>query len=143
MFYIISGKVGWEGQMTWNQLREMLANGMQMGSHTIHHVDMGQVLLDSREQAQQELQISQSTLQTNLHVSIQQFCYPSGEPFKSGSLVLQQEVVALLKEDGYVGATTDPGVTGSIQNNQSPMDLLRIRVDGRESFRGFVDSLPW
>ncbi|MBV9229997.1 MAG: polysaccharide deacetylase family protein, partial [Chloroflexi bacterium] len=34
MFYIITGKVGWQGQMSWGQMREMLANGMQMGSHT-------------------------------------------------------------------------------------------------------------
>ncbi|MBV9710060.1 MAG: polysaccharide deacetylase family protein, partial [Ktedonobacteraceae bacterium] len=61
MFYIITGKIGWGGQMTWRQMSEMLQNGMQMGSHTIHHVDMGQVLNESLVQAQQELQISQIT----------------------------------------------------------------------------------
>ncbi len=143
MFYIISGKVGWQGQMTWNQLREMVANGMQMGSHTIHHVDMGLVLRYSLEQAQQELQVSQATLQQNLHIAIQQFCYPSGEPFKHGTLALRQQIVALLAADGYIGATTDPGMTGITQNSQNPMVLLRTRVDGRETFKNFTDSLPW
>ncbi len=143
MFYIITGKVGWQGQATWPQLREMLANGMQMGSHTIHHVDMGQVLLNSKEQAQQELQISQFTMQQKLGIIVQHFCYPSGDPFRHGSLALRQEIVALLAQDGYIGATTDPGVTGTLQQSLSPFILLRIRVDGRESLYDFEGSLPW
>jgi peptidoglycan/xylan/chitin deacetylase (PgdA/CDA1 family) len=141
MFYIITGKVGWQGQMTWQQMREMLLNGMQMGSHTIHHVDMGQVLLNSLQQAQQELQISQLTLQKNLGIPVQQFCYPSGEPFKNGSLALRQEIVSLLAQDGYIGATTDPGMTGTVQSSMEPFVLLRIRVDGRSTLQFFEQNL--
>jgi peptidoglycan/xylan/chitin deacetylase (PgdA/CDA1 family) len=142
MFYIISGKVGWQGQMSWQQMREMLLNGMQMGSHTIHHVDMGQVLRNSVKQAQQELQVSQSTLQKNLGVPIQQFCYPSGEPFRHGTPALKQQIVSLLAQDGYIGATTDPGVTGTMQDSRAPFVLLRVRVDGRSSLKVFEQSLP-
>jgi peptidoglycan/xylan/chitin deacetylase (PgdA/CDA1 family) len=143
MFYIITGKVNWQGQMTWAQLHEMVAHGMQMGSHTIHHVDMGQVLLNSLEQAQQELQISKITLEQNLGIVVQQFCYPAGEPFRRGSWYARQQIVLFLAQDGYVGATTDPGITGIEQQSQEPFILLRIRVDGRESLQEFVSSLPW
>ncbi|TMC22145.1 MAG: hypothetical protein E6J34_07285 [Chloroflexi bacterium] len=143
MFYIITGKVGWQGQMSWPQMREMLANGMQMGSHTVHHVDMGQVFLNSPQQAQQELQLSMSTLQQQLDTPIQHFCYPNGSPFKTGSLRLRQSVVSLLSQDGYADATTDPGATGIKQSSQAPMALLRIRVDGRNSLADFMKSLPW
>ncbi len=139
-FYIITGKVNWDGQMTWSQLREMLAHGMQMGSHTIHHVDIGQVLLNSRDEAQQELQISQSTMQQKLGIVIQHFCYPAGEPFKHGSWILRQAVMSLLAEDGYTDATTDPGMTGIVQQSQYPFILLRTRVDGRESLADFEQS---
>lgn len=142
MFYIITGKVGWQGQMTWPQLSAMLPNGMQMGSHTIHHVDIGQVYIDSQEQAQQELQISLSTLQQHLGVVIQQFCYPSGEPFRHGSLALRRTIVRLLASDGYVGATTDPGMTGIEQQGQYPFTLLRLRIDGRAGLQNFIDRLP-
>ncbi len=143
MFYIITGKVGWNGYMNWEQMRSMLAAGMQIGSHTIHHVDMGQLLRLSPNLAQQELQESQAELQKRLGIAIQEFCYPSGEPFRHGSLAIRQEIVTLLAADGYVGATTDPGVTGTLQDNQAPFVLLRIRVDGRETFPEFVGSLPW
>lgn len=143
MFYIISGKVNWTGQMSWGQLREMLRNGMQIGSHTVHHVDMGQVLQNSPEQAQQELQLSRLTLQKNLGVVIQHFCYPSGEPFRHGTPLLRQEIVTMLAQNGYVSATTDPGMTGFEQSSQSPFVLLRTRVDGRATLLNFEQSLPW
>lgn len=143
MFYIITGVVGWKGYLNWIEIRRMLADGMQVGSHTIHHVNIGSTLLYSLTVAQEELQQSQARLQRELGVVIQQFCYPSGEPFRHGSLALQQRVVALLAADGYIGATTDPGQTGIVQSSDTPFVLLRIRVDGRESFLGFTASLPW
>ncbi|QBD79123.1 hypothetical protein EPA93_25325 [Ktedonosporobacter rubrisoli] len=142
MFYIITGKVGWQGQMNWVQMREMLANGMQIGSHTIHHVDMGDTYLASPTVAQQEAQLSKITLEKNLGVLIQHFCYPNGGPFKRGSLALRAEVVSLLASDGYVSATTDPGMTGTLQNSLTPLAMLRIRVDGRASLLNFAQSLP-
>jgi len=143
MFYIITGVVGWKGYLNWIEIRRMLADGMQVGSHTIHHVNIGSTLLYSLTVAQEELQQSLAQLQRELGVVIQQFCYPSGEPFRHGSLALQQRVVALLAADGYIGATTDPGQTGIVQSSDTPFVLLRIRVDGRESFPGFTASLPW
>src|SRR5438874_13756708 len=120
----------------------MLKYGMQMDSHTIHHVDMKRVFLKSPEQAQQELQISKIALEQKLKIVIQQFCYPSGEPFRTGSWYARQQIVLLLAQDGYVGATTDPGMTGILQQSQAPFVLLRIRVNGRESLQEFVQSLP-
>jgi peptidoglycan/xylan/chitin deacetylase (PgdA/CDA1 family) len=142
MFYIITGKVGWRGQASWDQLKQMLANGMQIGSHTIHHVDMGDTYLSSPALAQQEVQIAQATLQSNLGIPIQHFCYPNGGPFKGHNLVLQQKVVALLAKSGYISATTDPGPTGFIQSSLTPLAMLRIRVDGRETIPQFTGSLP-
>jgi len=143
MFYIITGKVGWAAYLKWSQLRTMLAQGMQIGSHTIHHLDIGSLFLYSRDMAQQELQVSQAVLQKHLGIPIQQFCYPSGEPFKHGSFALRQQIMALLAADGYVGATTDPGMSGIYQSSLQPLALLRIRVDGRSDLQFFKNSLPW
>ncbi len=142
MFYIITGKVAWQGQMTWPQMHTMFTHGMQMGSHTVHHVDIGHVYINSQEQAQQELQRSLATMQQHLGIVIQQFCYPSGEPFRHGSIYLRRAIVALLASDGYVGATTDPGMTGVEQSSQHPFTLLRLRIDGRSSLQNFIARLP-
>jgi peptidoglycan/xylan/chitin deacetylase (PgdA/CDA1 family) len=142
MFYIITGKVGWKGQATWDQLCEMLANGMQMGSHTITHRNMGEVWRISPQAAQQEFQQSRQDMQTRLGVIIQQFCYPTGEPFHHEKPVVQQAIMALLEQDGYIGATTDPPPVGMTQDSQKPFILLRVRVDGRESLQEYFNSLP-
>ena len=143
MFYIITGKVGWAAYLNWKQIRTMLAAGMQIGSHTVHHVDMGSLLMYSTALAQHELQASQTVLQNHLGIAIQQFCYPSGEPFRNGTLWAQQQIVSLLAADGYIGATTDPGISGIIQQSLSPFVLLRIRVDGRSTQQFFIYTLPW
>jgi peptidoglycan/xylan/chitin deacetylase (PgdA/CDA1 family) len=143
MFYIITGKIGWAAYLNWKQIRALLAGGMQIGSHTVHHVDMGSLVLYSTALAQHELQASQATLQNHLGVAIQQFCYPSGEPFRHGSLAARRQIVTLLAADGYVGGTTDPGMSGIIQNSQTPLALLRIRVDGRSTLQFFIHTLPW
>ena len=141
-FYIITGKVGWAAYLNWKQIRSMFAEGMQFGSHTINHVDLGNLLLYSQAIVQQELQKSQEALQQHLGVVMQQFCYPAGEPFQHGTLAARQQIVALLLADGYVGATTDPGMTGTVQSSGAPFVLLRVRVDGRSSFQDFTYSLP-
>ncbi len=142
MFYIITGRIGWASYVNWNQIKTMLANGMQISSHTVHHVDMGSLVLYSQTLAQHELQTSQQVLQQHLGIPIQQFCYPSGEPFRSGTWEARQLIVKLLATDGYVGATTDPGMTGILQNSLTPFVLLRIRVDGRSTLQFFKESLP-
>ncbi|HTD18713.1 MAG TPA: hypothetical protein VK667_04200 [Ktedonobacteraceae bacterium] len=49
----------------------------------------------------------------------------------------------MLAADGYVGATTDPGMSGINQSSTTPFVLLRIRVDGRSTLQFFMNSLPW
>ena len=97
----------------------------------------------SEAEVQQELQQSQLTLEKNLGIVIQQFCYPYGDPFNRGNWFQRQRIMTLLAADGYVDATTAFGMTGSMQDSFYPLALLRIPVYGFESFQGFVVSLPW
>lgn len=143
MFYIISGQVGWPMRMSWPQIREMLAHGMQIGSHTVNHVDLASLLNVSQLAAWQELQQSRQTLEHHLGIVIQQFCYPYGDPFNRGTWYERQVVVAMLASIGYVGATTAFGETGSEQDSTQPLALLRIPVYGTEAFPAFMNNLPW
>lgn len=141
MFYIITGRVGMDGQMDWPQLREMLKHGMQMGSHTIHHIDLAIKMLGPEDVVQEELRESKQMLQRELGIVIQQFCYPYGDPFNRGSDQQRQRIVTLLAADGYVGATTAFGETGRTQESQHPFALLRITVSGLEGFQDFIARL--
>ncbi|GER88508.1 hypothetical protein KDW_26700 [Dictyobacter vulcani] len=146
MFYIITGKVGWEGQASWSQLQEMAANGMQMGSHTIDHHPIGDVWQRSPSTARDELERSRQDLEGHLHMVIQQFCYPSGDPLnKNPNLTITQiqiaAVMSLLQITGYVGAVNDPRVDSSSQDSSKPYIMHRIRVIGSETIENFKKEM--
>jgi peptidoglycan/xylan/chitin deacetylase (PgdA/CDA1 family) len=126
--------------MTWSQVRKLAQDGMQVASHTIHHVNVGQP--PAWTSTQKELLVSKQTLEDQLKQPVQFFCYPVGEPFHHDSVYEQQIVLADLSKDGYVSATLDPfSFYSIIQNAQTPYQLPRIRVSGGESLQTFTSIL--
>lgn len=139
VFYIITGMIG-GSYMTWDQIRKLANDGMQVASHTIHHVNIGQPPAWTSTQA--ELLLSKHKLETQLNQPVQFFCYPSGEPFHHDTILQQQLVLADLFDDGYVGATLDPfSFFSAIQIGRTPYQLNRIRVSGGESLEAFIGIL--
>jgi peptidoglycan/xylan/chitin deacetylase (PgdA/CDA1 family) len=139
VFFIITGMIGGR-YLTWDQIRVLERYGMQIGSHTIHHINVGQP--PAWTTTQKELVVSQATLQFQLGQPIQFFCYPTGEPFHHDSVYEQQIVLADLLADGYIGALLDPFTFDSaIQDAQTPYQLPRIRVSGGESLQAYMGIL--
>ena len=139
VFYIITGMIG-GNYMTWQQVRNLAQDGMQIASHTVHHVNVGQP--PAWTSIQKELLDSKKTLESRLGQPIQFFCYPTGEPFHLDPVYERQIVLADLFADGYVGATLDPfSYDSAIQNAQIPYQLPRIRVSGGESLQLFTSIL--
>jgi peptidoglycan/xylan/chitin deacetylase (PgdA/CDA1 family) len=139
VFYIITGMIG-GSYMTWQQIGKLAQDGMQIASHTFHHVNVGQPPAWTSTQA--ELLLSKETLETELGQPVQFFCYPSGEPFHHDPVYEQQIVLGDLFNDGYVGATLDPfSFDSSIQDAQTPYQSPRIRVSGGESLNAFIGIL--
>ncbi len=140
VFYIITGMIG-RNYITWDQVRTLAQDGMQISSHTIHHVNIGEP--PAWTTTQNELLQSKATLQAQIEQPVQYFCYPSGEPFHHDTVAEQQIVLADLFNDGYVSATLDPfSYFSAIQDAQTPYQLPRIRVSGGEtldSFAGILD----
>ncbi len=134
---IITGMIGGR-YLTWNQIRQMNAAGIEIGSHTIHHLSLATAFVQT---AVTELLGSQQTLEQQLNHPIQFFCYPSGEPFHNGTIQRRQFITGQLYQDGYVGALLDPGVESAIQNPQQPYQLPRIRVAGGEMLAIFIQKL--
>jgi peptidoglycan/xylan/chitin deacetylase (PgdA/CDA1 family) len=139
VFYIITGKIGGV-YMTWDQVRTLAQDGMQVSSHTVHHVNVGNPPAGTTTHI--ELASSQDTLETQLDEPIQFFCYPSGEPFHHDTVLQQQNVLKELFQDGYVGATLDPfSLFTATQNAQTPYLLNRLRVSGGEDLNSFIGIL--
>ncbi|HLY26392.1 MAG TPA: polysaccharide deacetylase family protein [Aggregatilineales bacterium] len=72
-FYIITGQVGQPGYLTWDQIREMQANGMEIGAHTISHPFLTQKDIF---QAFSEIWVSRVVLAEQLGTPVTTFAYP-------------------------------------------------------------------
>jgi peptidoglycan/xylan/chitin deacetylase (PgdA/CDA1 family) len=86
----------WAQQVTWAQLAEMQAGGLEIGGHTVTHPSLSQV---SMEQAREEIMGSSEALAAKLGNAPRSFCYPNGtvEDFVG-------EQVPLVQQAGFTGA---------------------------------------
>ncbi len=141
-FYIITGFVGTtlgvNTYVTWPQVEAMAAAGMDMESHTVSHPDLG--LLDAGRDAY-ELRFSRAVLAGFIHRAVQFMAYPSGAPFRSGTLAAQARIRTILARYGYIGAVLDPITPSPQQDAREPYELPRVRVARATSLAQFATRL--
>ena len=94
-FFIITGRVGQPGTMTWAQLKDLAANGMTIGSHTVNHVNLKKA---NSEVAPRELTDSKAILEKNLGFPVKYFSYPNGG--------YTDEIANQVQIAGYAAAVT-------------------------------------
>lgn len=89
-------------KMSWDELREMQAAGMEIGSHTVEHVNMGK---SDEATARREVMQSLADLQRELGERSRSFCFPWGT-----AADISQTALTAIRESGYLAAvTTCPG----------------------------------
>jgi len=110
-FFVITGKMGQPGYMSWEQIRNMGAVGMEFGSHTVNHFTLKDINLKELER---ELLTSRMMLENNLQSAAPIFANPFGETSPA--------VVDLLGRTGYRAACSS--VVGM---NHAGENLFMIR----------------
>ncbi len=118
-FFIITNLVEeWNvNYITWPQIQEMKAAGMEFGSHTKSHASLPGM---EAQEILEELSTSKAILEQQLGTEIISFSYPFGH-FDDG-------VAHLTKEVGYkIAVSTRLGI---IHTNNNIRTLRRIRVNG-------------
>jgi peptidoglycan/xylan/chitin deacetylase (PgdA/CDA1 family) len=74
-FFIIVGRVGRKGYMSWEQIKKLHDEGMIIGSHGLSH----QILTSLMEsQIDEELRASKRTIEVNLNIPIDTLSIPRG-----------------------------------------------------------------
>jgi glycosyltransferase involved in cell wall biosynthesis/peptidoglycan/xylan/chitin deacetylase (PgdA/CDA1 family) len=71
---IVQGRPPQE-HMTWDDLRALIADGFEVGSHSCSHADLGQISLQA---AKRELRDSRQRLERELGIPVGQFAFPYG-----------------------------------------------------------------
>lgn len=129
-FFVYTQPIG-HSQLTlsWDQIKEMSAAGMDFQGHTLTHPHLTQLSPDS---AAREIGDAKKTLEAHLGKSIVTFAYPFGE---YNSVVLE-----LVKRAGFESAVTiDPGYR---QHVDKIFQLQRIRISYKETLDDLQKKLP-
>lgn len=112
--YIIAGKIGGP-YMTWDQLKEAQAAGIEIGAHTMNHYDLQKLPVDEQRY---EIDQSKKVLEQQLGVPVVSFCYPSGR--------YNADTIKIVQQSGFTSATTTN--SGGVYSLKDPFVLPRVRV---------------
>ena len=128
--YVITSRIsnGDVSFLTWPQLRRLEQDGVEIGSHTVHHAELPGL---TDPAALQELIQSRHALEAQLRHPVQWFAYPAGR-FDTRS-------EALVRQAGYVLAVTT--TSGRAQDARQPFALHRYEVLDTTGVRGLASML--
>jgi peptidoglycan/xylan/chitin deacetylase (PgdA/CDA1 family) len=126
--YVVPGFLNGPRYMTTDQVRAIDTGGVEVGAHTMHHVDLSKA---SAPQLALEIQGSRSVLEQITGHSVLDFCYPSGK--------YNAAVLAATEHAGFQSATTE--VPGTAHGWADRLTWTRVRVPGGERLDQFVASL--
>lgn len=128
--YVITSRVTGPDRafMKFKALRKIEAGGIEVGSHTVNHVDLTSL---SSSALREELAGSRKVLEKGLGHPVQWLCYPAGR--------YDAAVEAMARETGYVLATTtEPGITHSASR---PYALSRVRISNTTGVGGLASAV--
>jgi peptidoglycan/xylan/chitin deacetylase (PgdA/CDA1 family) len=94
-FYVVNSFVGQPGYMSWEQLAAMRDAGMEIGAHSMSHLNL--TTLDAGT-ASYEIGQSKAEIEQRLGVGVASFCYPAG--------FYDPQIEGLVQAAGYTNATT-------------------------------------
>ncbi|MDQ2996883.1 MAG: polysaccharide deacetylase family protein [Chloroflexota bacterium] len=123
-FYIVTNFVGQPGYMTWEQVAALRDAGMEIGAHTVSHLDLTSL---DWETANVEIAQSKAELDHHLNMNVTSFCYPTG--------LYNAGVEEQVRASGYLNATT----TRWDNDISDIMALPRRRISGGTA----LDSFAW
>ena len=109
------------------KVRQLLADGWELASHTLTHPDLPG--LDARSMTH-EVSRSRAVLRAKFGVSVDFFCYPAGR-YDAG-------VIRAVRQAGYLGATT---TVEGLARPEEPYELRRIRVSRGDGVDGLAEKL--
>ncbi len=135
--YIVAGRLGeynlWDADelqvrkplMKAAQLNTWLAEGHEIGSHTLTHPRLSQL---SADLATREISESRQRLEQLTGAPVEHFCYPYGD--------YAPETVAMVSAAGYRSAVTTQ--RGLADNRHDPLRLPRMSINGNKGMLRFA-----
>lgn len=128
-FFVYTHPLDHTEYMTWAQVQELVAAGMDIQSHSLTHPHLRAI---APEAAFKEIAESKMTLEKRLGKPVVTFCYPFGE--------YNHAIIEMVKRAGYESAVTL--ASGYRQRADELYTLHRIRVSYHDSLDDLIKRLP-
>ncbi|MES9722942.1 polysaccharide deacetylase family protein [Bacillus safensis] len=128
--FMIEQSIGRPNHLTDEQMDEMMAHGISIESHTIHHLELNRL---SKQQQEEELKGSKTFFDQRFSQRTRMVSYPVGR--------YNEETLKLAKEAGYQMAVTTE--LGHAKKEQGMMSLHRVRISpglSPESFGRLIEG---
>jgi peptidoglycan/xylan/chitin deacetylase (PgdA/CDA1 family) len=126
--YLVVDFLGKPGYMSWPQAQELRDAGVDVGAHTLDHVDLA---IQPPAQAKRQIDDSRHILQQRLNAPVDSFAYPSGR--------YTQATVKLVADAGFSSAVTTS--FGARHTASTMLTMARVRVPGGISMPNFIKNL--
>ncbi|HVB56406.1 MAG TPA: polysaccharide deacetylase family protein [Candidatus Acidoferrales bacterium] len=122
--------------LTWSEVRELHARGIQIGSHSVTHRELKYM---GAAQVEEEVARSKNTIEAKIGQSVESFSYPYA--FPETEVVLARTLRELLEKHGYKnGVTTILGTANRASdrfflprlpvNSSDDVTLFRAKLEG-------------
>jgi len=123
-------------QLSWQEIREMIAANMEIGSHSISHCNLLNMKQDESptnylNRIEKEISLSKSILEQNTRITVQSFAYPYG--------VYSQEIKMIAEQSDYKALLNVNSMNNSIPID--PFSLNRQIIPGSLSINQFAKLL--
>lgn len=128
-FFVYTNPIDHKLFLTWAQLQEMTAAGMDIQAHTLTHPHLRTLAPDA---AFKEIADSKAILEKRLNKPVTAFAYPFGE--------YNAAVIDLVKRAGFDSAVTL--AAGYKQRADELFTLHRIRISYNDTLANFAKQLP-
>ena len=117
--------------MSWQDLRDLIQEGFEIGAHSHSHVMVGQ---QDYERVLSEVELPKKILEEKLNKPIYSFAYPKGQYGSSSAWTRE-----LLARSGYIAGCTM--FEERLNKNTDLLELPRIDITGTDNIRRFQIKL--
>jgi len=124
------------GSLTWEEIREMTKNNIEIGSHTLSHCNLLKYKKNENYETyltriRREIFLSKEILESKIGSKVKFFAYPYG--------VYSPMIKNLVIQAGYEGIVNANSMNNTL--NAHPFSLNRQIIFGQSSFNSFIQIL--
>jgi peptidoglycan/xylan/chitin deacetylase (PgdA/CDA1 family) len=118
--------------MSWDELRAVAAEGVEIGCHTESHPILTR--LESQLELEREVKGAKQSLEQGIRLPVRHFCYPNGKASD-----FDDQVVNCVRDAGFESATTC--VWGLNARTAEPLRIQRLPFDAAIDYSYAVELL--